>query len=121
MSHTPGPWKSVGGTIYDSNNFEIANSTEMAILLNWDKEGVGHWSRKPGITYIEREEDEVESNCKLIAQAPALLEALKELLAIIDAGIETNVIRATERQSETSVLRQARAAIAAAEDSPARR
>ena len=62
--HTPGPWASLGPTIYDraiikAGDYEVA--TQIAV------------------TYGRKSNDEHDANTRLIAAAPDLLEALREM------------------------------------------
>lgn len=75
--HTPGPWSvdRSGEGVIDERGFAIAEAANMGVLDNWESTGVVHWSRKPGVTFIERSEEEMLANARLLAAAPDLLKA----------------------------------------------
>ena len=93
-SHTPGPWE----TQELEYSFRVVDHRAMK-FNNSRICDVQHWSA--GIRGPDREE--ARSNARLIAAAPDLLEALKELLDQDDHG-----------QDEIWVRNKARAAIAKA-------
>lgn len=88
--HTPGPWKAVDQHITRQIPcFEVAEISNMRIICD----GV-LWPANPG---------NPETDAKLIAAAPDLLEALQEM---VDCYWGTE-----ENQSQGKALAQARAAI----------
>ena len=95
--HTPGPWK-VG------NSIEQRNGPREATVVAADGVRVVarlHFNRMP--------DDPAEANAALIAAAPELLEALKELSDLFDAW------KAGEYLPDSFTTQPARAAIAKAE------
>lgn len=62
--HTPGPWGSLGPTIYDR-----------PIIMAGDYEA----ATPIAVTYGRKSFDEHDANTNLIAAAPDLLEALREM------------------------------------------
>lgn len=71
MAHTPGPWEAKRLTDGDGEPYEtlyMAHIDIEGVCMVWAP--VGH--------------SEQEANAKLIAAAPELLEALKEVVAISD-------------------------------------
>jgi hypothetical protein len=70
--HTPGPWASLGPTIYDR-----------AIIKAGDYEA----ATQIAVTYGRKSGDEHDANTRLIAAAPDLLKALQATVdELIDAG-----------------------------------
>ena len=69
MKHTQGKWEYAGG---DNASCEVNIGDTTASITRSDK--------NTGIYVIER--GEMEANAKLIAAAPALLEALKLVLSV---------------------------------------
>ncbi len=101
MNHTPGPWYRSDATsmISDGSNFIVASH------------GVAHPPRHE----IDATSEEHRANGYLIAAAPFLLEAIKQLIA----EIEGNPVTASEFYANTSdelqALIDARDAIRSAE------
>lgn len=74
--HTPGPWKLRRVTRYDIRIAPESEPEHVSIA------GMAIWG--------EEDREELEANARLIAAAPELLEALKELReALSDSGITT--------------------------------
>lgn len=69
LKHTPGPWKLAGG---DNSNFEINIGETTCSVTCYDK--------NTGYHQISR--DEMESNAKLIAASPELLEMCNMLYMV---------------------------------------
>ena len=99
MSHTPGPWeyrfRSVGTCVETTDGARLAI---VALTL-----GVG----------------DVDSNARLIAAAPALLEACRSVLGVLEATVGTEVTGghrtiALSRKRQVDAETQLRAAIAKA-------
>lgn len=103
---TPGPWQSREDQVYDSNGFSVASATSTyGIHKDWDKMGIGvsHWSDKPGITCIDRTEEDANSNAKLIAAAPDMYEALQKLVEVCMKYVDISLI-ADEYHNAQNVL-----------------
>lgn len=87
MSHTSGNWiisdaypPTEGMVILDEHGFPIADLSIDPILEGYsEKLGISHWGNSPD-AQKERSVDEIVANARLIAAAPDLLEALKDLL-----------------------------------------
>lgn len=75
---TPGEWRVSEDfdTIVDSKGFGIVGLESTAILENWG-DHAAHWGNKPGLTYRDLSDAEVEANARLIAQTPWLLDRLQ--------------------------------------------
>lgn len=76
--HTPGPWIAEGRTIY-------------ALMHNGWKKGVEQFKNRFYATvYFDSEcpEEEAEANARLMAAAPDLLDALQEMIAIVEIHSE---------------------------------
>lgn len=69
MSHTPGPWKQFDGWGSDSRKPIIVDSTP----------DVGGQCVANCICYVAASNDDFAANARLIAAAPELLQALKNL------------------------------------------
>lgn len=69
--HTPGPWLREGNTVY------------ALMHAGWRKGGEQFKNRFSAYVQADREcsDDEHEANARLIAAAPELLEALRDMLA----------------------------------------
>ncbi len=94
QKHTPGPWTLdafedyVDGTdmeVLDGHNFPIAEVEASPILNRWNKRfpEMGHWAdgADDGRTHIHRSQQELLANARLIAAAPDMLAALKQVRA----------------------------------------
>lgn len=106
--HTPTPWRvgDDGTTVYDANGYEIVDAAQGPHLHETHDGNKGHWATTPG-AYIERSGDEERGIARLIAAAPELLAALRELERVYESGdLETEFRPA---------LNAAKAAIAKAE------
>lgn len=91
---TPGPWRYLEnwetfGEIVDTNGFPIADVFSICIKHDWRKENVRYWNEAPGKTFIERSNEELEANKRLIAAAPELYEALKEVYHLLENYMPT--------------------------------
>ena len=91
--HTPGPW------VWDDDGATLRGPRNMKVL----QDGEGLWNLWNSATL---KDGMGEANARLIAVAPELLEALKELMEY--AGI-------IEERCDTVATNKARAAIAKAE------
>jgi hypothetical protein len=106
VNHTPGPW-----TIDEKNGFVICSDNPIADRLicdpSWDEDTGQSWA-------------EVEANCRLIAAAPEMLEALQNMTAMahVYAGDDpkalalvakaTEVIFKAKGKATTNLTNQAR-------------
>ena len=98
--HTPGPWylEEVG---YSSSSYYIRGSFDS---------GARHTIGKGAVAHIPRSTvNPMEANARLIAAAPELLEALKEVTEILD-----EVLGFGTEPSHGNIAAKARAAIAKA-------
>lgn len=94
--HTPGPWANVDGDIYDvtdDGNFGIP-------LMRTERGNYRSWGRR--LTDEER-----EANAALIAAAPAMFEALKYALPIIEKYAHTQGDNAAFHAEITAPIRAA--------------
>jgi hypothetical protein len=89
-AHTPGPWASDGVTVF-ADLGDGLNACDVAVMIN---DGVLPLSIK-------------QANARLIAAAPAMLEALRELVGLFQGHMSS-------KDELTDALNAARAAIAAA-------
>ena len=96
MSHTPGPWV-VAGHPWNIKSVEPERLVCSAQFY--------------GALPEPRERAEVEANARLIAAAPELLAACKEVVRLNDAGVDYTGCM----ESQPDWLKAARAAIAKAE------
>ena len=92
MTHTPGPWSVLAGTIIKSNDR-------------------GYIAKTPAANMPTFEED--RANARLIAAAPDLLEALKHMVLAFDVG---DFAHTTLNGRGWSALDDARKAIARVEE-----
>jgi hypothetical protein len=94
--HTPGPWvftnMAKSGSVIDPD-YEIQDSDERSQIASIN------WSTHPDEKHISKEK--ARYNAKLIAAAPELLEALRELLNIIGPLGTTNM---TEPQIDKLII-----------------
>lgn len=67
------------GRIIDSKGFMVGDVDGTRVLRDWEKENVEHWSRLPGVTYIEIEEEEEYALAELFARAPEMAEEIERL------------------------------------------
>jgi hypothetical protein len=85
---TPGPWEAIefadGGEVVDSDGYEVAdlNTGLIAINRHWLDEHDEHWSGHAPESYIERTQEEVDANARLVASAPDLLAACRVALRL---------------------------------------
>lgn len=79
-AYTPGPWK-IGkrDTVVGKDNFEICDPDQGPHLHEKFNANKGHWGSTPG-AYIDRPEEEIQANTRLIAAAPEMFEAIKQHL-----------------------------------------
>lgn len=108
MSHTPGPWKNDGVDVFRSDEgpvWVIEDEAETNICLAFVfASGVN----------LQVSEDEAAANANLIAAAPDLLVALKDMVKATD-NWNASVQDIIGRQPHTGIdLENARAAIAKA-------
>lgn len=76
--HTPGPWEWLGETVANNRN---ENSTQ--IISRYDDGSVRGTLAQVGRDGGTYEKDEAQANARLIAAAPDLLAALKEVAAFL--------------------------------------
>jgi hypothetical protein len=79
MTHTPGPWQTVNaddGDILIENGDPYGNGIVAAIITSE--------------SYFT--DDQCEANARLIAEAPAMLEALRAIVLESDSGADTLVL-----------------------------
>ena len=72
-AHTPGPWLIQRGDEWADGIVTLHGHNEDGTPMYWT------------VASYNRRRDEAEANARLIAAAPELLEALKELIAAVDA------------------------------------
>lgn len=120
--HTPGPWTSGSartGRVFGADGYEVCDPTQGPHLhVDYDSDR-GHWATTPG-AYVDRTDEEIEANARLIAAAPDLLEGAA-LIARLETNEET-LERTGDQQSgddavETlsGLIHKARALVAKAE------
>jgi len=68
--HTPGPWYAVGRWVEHENE-------KIADICNCDPESMGQG-------HLNRSDDEIRANARLIAAAPDMLNALEMLARVYD-------------------------------------
>ena len=108
--HTQGPWAvGRGATVYGADGYEIADAAQGPHLHASHAGADGHWASTPN-AHTERDIEEEFANANLIAAAPDLLEALKEVTELLNA-----VLGLSSEPSHGSIAAKARAAIAKAE------
>jgi hypothetical protein len=104
--HTPGPWTADRG--YPYNTYYVvpvvgpppSSHPDLApIEIACVKESV----YRPGVS-----EEMVEANARLIAAAPELLEALKELARVVTGTLEGYGVLAAPLQAARAAIRRAR-------------
>lgn len=97
--HTPGPW---------IINRALSDSGEQLLQICTRATGVSRWH----LASVMRQGNETEANARLIAAAPALLEALRVCLRVLvtPAGLPDNGKGRTDEQQ--AALDQAYAALA---------
>jgi hypothetical protein len=96
--HTPGPWS-------------WGRDVDEAINVYFDDDGDGIPDAE--VFASDAPDDNSEANARLIAAAPDLAEACRELIAAIDAGIQSRTLLECEGKPGSTMSR-ARAAIAKA-------
>jgi hypothetical protein len=86
MTRTLGPWThdEERDTVIGADGFPVASVDAMPVLPGWADLGVGHWAEAPGRAYIERDEEEVWANGRLLAAAPQLLGGLQAAVAALE-------------------------------------
>lgn len=91
-AHTAGPWRALtewedGAEVVDARGYEVASLNTGCIAINRDwldaHQDGPHWAQGGEASHIERDEEEIEANARLIAAAPDLMHALDTLLAIV--------------------------------------
>ena len=108
-THTPGPWLLDHERVLDPNRGVVA-------LITSEDGKVVEWPVIVGFNSADADADaETEANAKLIASAPALLEALEELV-IANHGWPMEPKDEADSVCRSALV-QARAAIAAARGS----
>ena len=109
--HTPGPWVAEynehGGydMMWPAVDVKLAGSTNSIVALEY--------GRNPSPKMIER----VWADARLIAAAPAMFEALADLLSESDGWDETQLRKRYDEPSVVRILR-ARAALSQAQPQP---
>lgn len=78
--YTPGPWR-IGkrGSVVGADGYEVCDPDQGPHLSEKFNSNKGHWGTTPGAD-IERTDEEIQANCRLVAAAPEMLEAIKDLL-----------------------------------------
>jgi hypothetical protein len=78
--YTPGPWK-IGkrDSVVGADGFEVCDPDQGPFLSEKFNSAKKHWGSTPG-SHIERSEEEIRSNARLIAAAPELYRTVKDLL-----------------------------------------
>ena len=87
MSHTPGPWKHIGGwAVYSQDDRPLARAAcaFAADCLRESSEDE-RWNAESAIP-----DSEAESNARLIAAAPELLAALKRIIDDFEAKTDAS-------------------------------
>ena len=97
--HTPGPWLSHSGCIYAACQMNERGTTCQRPLAE--------------VTSDQDHDDHYEANCRLIAAAPDLLEALLELTARSE-NFHAADVRFADFEVAKDAIRNARTAIAKA-------
>lgn len=110
--HTPGPWR-VGGDGFMATGFDrkrIGGNTPISVVSDG---GSGDWAITAYVAYVAAgTTDKRIADAHLLAAAPDLLEACKELLSIVEAACEKVNVQDARR------VVHAVAAIAKAEPAP---
>lgn len=101
MNSTPGPWKAEGFAVYHTGDLPLA---QVATDYLYDVSSDPEWNERSAIGHAE-----ATANARLIAAAPALLEALRAILIQVVQG------KVLERDA---CITQARAALRLAEGGP---
>lgn len=93
--HTPGPWFTVnrysgGLSVIDQRGFEHIDAKFFAPVFEVcpEKLSFPHWSDRSDSAYLEISDEEQAANARLIAAAPELLEALREIEAFMGADFD---------------------------------
>jgi len=71
-AHTPGPWRDIGGCGH------------VFAEVDWDDQSVDRVIVMSQLASVDTSRKTWEANARLIAAAPELLEALKEIIAAAD-------------------------------------
>lgn len=82
VGYTPGPWViSRSGDVFGADGYEVAEAyLNLCLSLKWtNAKRKKHWGSTPG-SNIDRSEEEMAANARLIAAAPEMFEAIKEHL-----------------------------------------
>lgn len=82
--HTPGPWR-----LNDTFKSKVFAQTEKGLMTICDIRGWGHLTGVGGFHLSDDRAIEIQdANAGLIAAAPELLEALRDIIARCDAGLQ---------------------------------
>ena len=106
MKHTPGPWKGGSGKSYTESN-----EPRWVVYASSKQHGKGI-CRVVNYNKHVKSYQEADANAKLIAEAPNMLEALKEVTERLD-GID-RLLRHKDTNDTLSCVIRAHAAIKAA-------
>lgn len=99
MTHTPGPW-----------SFQPGDSV---VYISADRQPVAHTDTKP---YYQRHDEQDIANARLMASAPELLAALKDLLSDCEEYARINNLHNADGSPATHhAMRRARSVINQAE------
>lgn len=78
--HTPGPWAEDGYDVTSGRRrFVVARVEHISISRAWQDENDGHWGSGGDASHRDVPDDERVANARLIAAAPTMLDALRDL------------------------------------------